>query len=58
MARKKNVNAVALGRRGGIIRSKMLSPEQRSAIARLGGLASWKNKRAQGKEADGPLPED
>ena len=34
-----------LGRRGGIIRSKLLTQEQRSAIARLGGLAMQRYKR-------------
>ena len=47
MARKKIKNAAAmeLGRRGGIIRSKLLTQEQRSAIARLGGLAMQRYKR-------------
>ena len=59
MARKKIKNAAAqeLGRRGGIIRSKLLTQEQRSAIARLGGLAMQRNKRAAVQtQADRPAP--
>lgn len=39
---KKNAAAVALGRKGGRARGQRLSPEQRSEIARMGGLASAK----------------
>jgi ABC-type phosphate/phosphonate transport system ATPase subunit len=44
--KKKNKAAQALGKLGGLkggkARAKKLSPEQRSAIARLGGLARQK----------------
>lgn len=39
MARTKNPAAVALGRLGGKARMRNLTPEERSRIARLGGLA-------------------
>lgn len=52
MPKKKNPNAVALGKlggsKGGKIRAARLSPEQRQAIARKAVLARWakaKNKK-------------
>jgi ABC-type phosphate/phosphonate transport system ATPase subunit len=46
--KKKNKAAQALGKLGGLkggkARADKLSPEQRSAIARLGGLARWPEK--------------
>jgi hypothetical protein len=46
--KKKNKAAQALGKLGGLkggkARAKKLSPEQRSAIARQGGLARWAKK--------------
>ncbi len=46
--KKKNKAAQALGKLGGLkggkARAEKLSPEQRSAIARLGGLARWPEK--------------
>jgi hypothetical protein len=39
MAKKKNPNAVALGKLGGKARAEKLSPEQRAEIARSAGLA-------------------
>jgi hypothetical protein len=39
MARKKNPNAVALGKLGGKARAEKLSPERRSEIARKAGNA-------------------
>ncbi len=39
MATKKNPNAVALGRLGGIARAKELSTSQRRAIAKKGAAA-------------------
>jgi general stress protein YciG len=42
---KKNRAAVALGRRGGKARAKALTKARRSEIARLGGAASWKNRK-------------
>ena len=45
----KNVNAVALGRLGGLkggqARSSKLSPSQRSEAARAAALVRWKNKK-------------
>jgi hypothetical protein len=56
MARKKNPNAVALGKlggsKGGKIRAARLTPEQRREIARKAVLARWakaKNKKEQGE---------
>jgi general stress protein YciG len=47
---KKNPAAVALGRLGGLkggkARAKKLTPEQRSEIARQGGLKRWPAKKA------------
>jgi hypothetical protein len=49
----KNPAAVALGRLGGLkggkARSKALSPEERSAIARKGALAFWKKRGKKAK---------
>ena len=42
MKRAKNPEAQKVGRKGGKARAKALTPEQRSAIARLGGLARMK----------------
>jgi ABC-type phosphate/phosphonate transport system ATPase subunit len=46
--KKKNKAAQTLGKLGGLkggkARAEKLSPEQRSAIARLGGLARWPEK--------------
>jgi hypothetical protein len=39
MVRKKNPNAVALGKLGGKARAEKLSPEERSTIARKAGNA-------------------
>jgi hypothetical protein len=39
----KNQAAVALGNRGGKARGTILSPERRSEIARMGGLARAKS---------------
>ena len=45
MAKKKNPNAVALGKlggsKGGKIRAAKLTPEERSEIARKAVLARW-----------------
>jgi len=47
---KKNPAAVSLGRLGGLkggkARAAKLTPEQRSAIARKGGLNRWASKKA------------
>lgn len=37
--RRKNPAAVALGRRGGRARAKLLTPARRAEIARMGGIA-------------------
>ena len=42
---KKNPNAQALGRLGGLARAKKLSKAKRQAIAKLGGLARQKNTK-------------
>jgi hypothetical protein len=53
MAKKKNPAAVALGRlgglKGGVARAKMLTPEQRSEIARKAVLARWKRQQSTPK---------
>ena len=49
MAKKKNPNAVALGKlggsKGGKIRAAKLTPEERSEIARKAVLARWEKAR-------------
>ncbi|MGA8216540.1 MAG: hypothetical protein WB799_23335 [Candidatus Sulfotelmatobacter sp.] len=49
MAKKKNPNAVALGKlggsKGGKIRAAKLTPEERSGIARKAVLARWAKAR-------------
>jgi len=49
MAKKKNPNAVALGRlggsKGGKIRAARLTPKERSEIARKAVLARWAKAR-------------
>jgi len=45
MAKRKNAAAVALGKRGARARIKKLSPEQRSEIARKGGLAGGRGRK-------------
>ncbi|MGA2358965.1 MAG: hypothetical protein ABSF66_08200 [Terriglobales bacterium] len=49
MAKKKNPNAVALGKlggsKGGKIRAAKLTPEERSEIARKAVLARWAKAR-------------
>lgn len=51
MAKKKNPNAVALGKlggsKGGKIRAAKLTPEKRSEIARKAVLARWAKARAK-----------
>ena len=51
MAKKKNPNAVALGKlggsKGGKIRAAKLTAEQRSEIARKAVLARWAKARAK-----------
>lgn len=44
MPRKKDPAAVALGKKGGKARKKKLTPEQRSEIARQGGLAGGRGR--------------
>jgi len=45
MAKRKNAAAVALGKRGARARTKKLSPEQRSEIARKAGLAGGRGRK-------------
>jgi hypothetical protein len=56
MAKKKNPNAVALGKlggsKGGKIRAAKLSPEQRSEIARKAVLVRWAKARENASQKD------
>jgi hypothetical protein len=56
MAKKKNPNAVALGRlggsKGGKIRAAKLTPEERSKIARKAVLARWAKARERAQQKD------
>jgi len=53
MTKKKNPNAVALGKlggsKGGKRRAERLTAEQRSAIARKAVMARWSKERAKRK---------
>ncbi|HKM86051.1 MAG TPA: hypothetical protein VJW96_07560 [Terriglobales bacterium] len=54
MARKKNPNAVALGKlggsKGGKIRAAKLTPEERSEIARKAVLARWAKAKERARQ--------
>lgn len=54
MAKKKNPNAVALGKlggsKGGKIRAAKLTPEQRREIARKAVLARWAKERKKAED--------
>jgi len=56
MAKKKNPNAVALGKlggsKGGKIRAAKLTPEERSEIARKAVLARWAKAREKAVRRD------
>jgi len=56
MAKKKNPNAVALGKlggsKGGKIRAAKLTPEERREIARKAVLARWAKARAKVQQKD------
>ena len=56
MAKKKNPNAVALGKlggsKGGKIRAAKLTPEERSEIARKAVLARWAKAREKAQQRD------
>jgi hypothetical protein len=56
MAKKKNPNAVALGKlggsKGGKIRAAKLTPEERSEIARKAVLARWAKARERARQRD------
>ncbi len=56
MAKKKNPNAVALGRlggsKGGKIRAAKLTPEERREIARKAVLARWAKVRQKAQQND------
>ena len=45
MAKRKDPNAVALGRKGGKARLTKLTPEERSEIARQAGLAGGRGRK-------------
>lgn len=47
MTAKKKLDPQSMGRLGGLARAKKLSKKQRSAIARLGGLAAKRNQRKE-----------
>ena len=54
MAKKKNPNAVALGKlggsKGGKIRAAKLTPEERSKIARKAVLARWAKAKEKAQQ--------
>jgi hypothetical protein len=56
MAKKKNPNAVALGKlggsKGGKIRAARLTPQERSEIARKAVLARWAKAREAAEQKD------
>jgi len=56
MAKKKNPNAVALGKlggsKGGKIRAAKLTPEERSEIARKAVIARWTKVREKTRQKD------
>jgi len=56
MGKKKNPNAVALGKlggsKGGKIRAARLSAEQRKEIARKAVMARWAKERARKKQGN------
>ena len=56
MPKKKNPNAVALGKlggsKGGKIRAQRLTPEQRKEIARKAVMARWAKEKARKKSRD------
>jgi hypothetical protein len=49
--KRKNPAAVALGRKGGRARSRKLSPQERSRIARLAAKTRWAKWRARKEES-------
>lgn len=56
MPKKKNPNAVALGKlggsKGGKIRAARLSPQERSQIARKAVLARWAKAKEKSQQKD------
>jgi hypothetical protein len=56
MSKKKNPNAVALGKlggsKGGKIRAARLTPERRREIARKAVLARWAKAREKAREKE------
>jgi len=56
MAKKKNPNAVALGKlggsKGGKLRAAKLTPEKRREIARKAVLARWAKAREKAQQED------
>jgi hypothetical protein len=58
MGKKKNPNAVALGKlggsKGGKIRAARLTPERRSEIARKAVLARWAKAKRKAQRSEPP----
>ena len=58
MGKKKNANAVALGKlggsKGGKIRAARLTPERRSEIAREAVLARWAKAKQKAQQIEPP----
>jgi hypothetical protein len=58
MGKKKNPNAVALGKlggsKGGKIRAARLTPERRSEIARKAVLARWAKTKEKARQSKPP----
>jgi hypothetical protein len=58
MGKKKNPNAVALGKlggsKGGKIRAARLTPERRSEIARKAVLARWTKAKRKAQRSEPP----
>ena len=58
MGKKKNPNAVALGKlggsKGGKIRAARLTPERRSEIARKAVLARWAKTKEKAQQSKPP----
>jgi hypothetical protein len=51
MAKRKNPNAVALGKKGGKARAERMSPEERSESARKAVVARWEKVKKKAVEA-------
>ena len=51
MAKRKNPNAVALGKKGGKARAERMSPQERSESARKAVEARWEKVKQEAVEA-------